>query len=117
MNTKITFTEWSEQIHHSIPTISQWKKRFGKDSVFPFPREVERVGLEKFYVKEELENWFAVFKANYPMRESLFVHSSDREVVVATRRLVELKPVFERTYRELKALEEFLAKKAQGEQK
>lgn len=115
MNTKITFTEWSEQIHQDMPTISNWKNRYGKDSIFPFPREVGNYGRVKFYVKEELDNWLAVFKANYPLQNHLFVHSADREVVEATRRLVHLKEVFEKTYRELKVLEEFLEKKAQGE--
>ena len=54
-----------------------------------------------------------VYKANYPLQNHLFVHSADREVVEATRRLVRLKEVFEKTYRELKVLEEFLEKKNQ----
>ena len=57
MNTTITFTQWSEQIHEDIPTISTWKKRHGKDHVLPFPQQVSKCGLEKFYVKEELDNW------------------------------------------------------------
>ena len=115
MKTTITFTEWSEQIHQEISSISLYKKRFGKDSVFPFPQQVGKNGLEKLYVKEELDNWLAIYKANYPLQKHLFVHSADREVVEATRRLVHLKEVFERTSRELKVLEELLEKKAQGE--
>jgi hypothetical protein len=115
MNTTITFTEWSEQIHQDIPTISNWKKRYGKNSIFPFPQNVGEYGREKFYVKEELDNWLAVFRANYPLQNHLFVHSADGEIVRATRRLVQLKEVFERTYRELQVLEAFLEKKAQGE--
>ena len=113
MNTKITFSEWSEQIHQDMPTISNWKKRYGKDSTFPFPEVVGNYGRVQFYVKEELDNWLAVYKANYPLQNHLFVHSADREVVEATRRLVRLKEVFEKTYRELKVLEEFLEKKNQ----
>ncbi len=115
MNTKITFTEWSEQIHQDISSLSNYKKRFGEDSIFPFPQPVEKNGLEKLYAKEELDNWLAVYKANYPLQKHLFVHSADREVVWATRRFVQLKEIFERTSRELKVLEELLEKKAQGE--
>ena len=111
MNTTITFTQWSEQIHEDIPTISTWKKRHGKDHVLPFPQQVSKCGLEKFYVKEELDNWLAVFRANYPLQNHLFVHSADREVVMATRRLVQIQEIFDRTSKEIKVLEELLENK------
>ena len=116
MNTIITFSEWAEQIHQDISSFSNYKKRFGKDSIFPFPQVVGKDGLEKFYVKEELDNWLAVYKANYPLQNHLFVHSADREVVGATRRLVKLKEVFERTSREIKAIEELLENKKNNQQ-
>ena len=111
MNTEITFTQWSEQIHEDMPTISNWKKRHGKDSVFPFPLQVNQCGLEKFYAKEELDKWLAVFRANYPLQNHLFVHSADREVVMATRRLIQIQEIFDRTSREIKVLEELLENK------
>jgi hypothetical protein len=117
MNTKITFSEWSEQIHQDMPTISNWKKRYGKDSTFPFPEVVGNYGRVQFYVKEELDNWYAVFQANYPLQRHLFVNSADREVVRATRRLVELRDISDRVNKEIKVLEDLLENKTQGEQK
>jgi hypothetical protein len=117
MNTTITFTQWSEQIHEDIPTISTWKKRHGRDSVFPFPQQVSKCGLEKFYVKEELDNWLAVFRANYPLQNHLFVHSADREVVMATRRLIQIQEIFDRTGREIEVLKKFLENTNKGETK
>lgn len=110
-NTLITFTNWSEQIGVSMPTISMWKKRLGKDSVFPFPQVIEKRGTEKFYSREELDSWYAVFRANYPLFRNIFVPSADREIVEATRRIARLKDVFERTQRELQVLEAFVESK------
>ena len=110
-------TQWSEQIHEGIVTVSQWKTRYGKDSIFPFPKAVNGNVHRKLYVKEELDNWYAVFQANYPLQRHLFVNSVDREVVKATRRLVELRDISDRVNREIKVLEDLLENKTQGEQK